>query len=122
MWAETLSDPSERQAFHAVLAEYFQRPCPTSPRQPPSTTASSNQAAANPDLPARRTVAPVPSPSCAASRPPQTVQTLPKERPTGPRRPAGLESQQSEQPPVVTNKSGARELTDHVSRRDGRRI
>ncbi|GAA5878527.1 hypothetical protein JCM3774_000097 [Rhodotorula dairenensis] len=90
MWADTLSDPAERQAFHSLLAEYFQRPCPTSP---PATAHST--AAANPDLPAPRTVAPVPTPSYAASRPQSAARAPPRERPTGPRKPAGLESQQS---------------------------
>ncbi|KWU47362.1 hypothetical protein RHOSPDRAFT_30783 [Rhodotorula sp. JG-1b] len=100
MWADALSDPQERQAFHSVLAEYFQRPYPTSSSssRPEASSTPPLAASGEPALPARRTVAPVPAPASrtSTSRPqPPTPTSPPRERPTtGPRKPAGLEPQQ----------------------------
>ncbi|TKA57728.1 hypothetical protein B0A53_00877 [Rhodotorula sp. CCFEE 5036] len=99
MWADALSDPQERQAFHSLLAEYFHRPYPTSSSssRPEASSTPPLATSGEPALPARRTVAPVPTPASrtAARTQPPTPTSPPRERPTtGPRKPAGLEPQQ----------------------------
>ncbi|POY73608.1 hypothetical protein BMF94_3141 [Rhodotorula taiwanensis] len=99
MWAAALTDPQERAAFRSMLGEYFDRPFPTLP--PPSTRPAAATATA-------RTLAPLPqirssasyhSPAPAtAAAPPATAP--PRDRRSGPRRPAGLEDDTpAEQPP-----------------------
>ncbi|GAA6042524.1 hypothetical protein JCM8097_004645 [Rhodosporidiobolus ruineniae] len=85
MWASVLSEPAERQSFHALLDDYFARPPPTSAPSPPS-------AAPAPTAP--RALPPRSTPPAPAPRAPATLVAAPSPKlpPAGPRAPSGLTS------------------------------
>ncbi|GAA5878255.1 hypothetical protein JCM8547_007541 [Rhodosporidiobolus lusitaniae] len=97
MWQAVLQDENEKQAFHALLAQYFQQPFPASPSSSSSPPLSASSPAPPPAqapppvFSGRSLPPPAPATRTASFQAPKQAPSL---APTGhePRRPAGLES------------------------------